>query len=414
MTGYEPEPAQPYCPIDIAPLLLAITEARTAGWGAGAKYAMAAMEALVCDADAGMDSAAAIAYADGVYCLSAVLRGQDDEELGGGGSGSDEEGEHELPAHVAASAHVVLAHITTLPECRDQFAEADVYLELCAGCVAEGALDDQSVQMAASSLANLCIEASETSEAVVEAGAAAGLTSLLLRWAGAEPDQRDAAERTALWAAAALSNLSQVGGDAIAALIEADAARVIVAALGCGHATEAGRSIEQFLCGCLCNIALADPHALVAAGGIETALGVMQESGTSRGKQAALQIISNLQQHSGEHEIVESLLDAGAVDTLKDMRRSKSPATLRRSIETALEELEPQPKAIMVKMKKVVPHKPKGKANKKKPNGSSSKPAEALLAARPQQTQRRLPTPSRAHIWVVSQSHPQLCFTGCL
>ena len=93
------------------------------------------------DVDNGMDSAAAIAAADGVYCLSAMLKGQDDENV--------DEGEHDLPARVAASAHVILAHITALPECRDQFAEAGVYLDLCVGCVEEGALDDQSVQMAA-------------------------------------------------------------------------------------------------------------------------------------------------------------------------------------------------------------------------------------------------------------------------
>ena len=40
--------------------------------------------------------------------------------------------------------------------------------------------------MSQSALANLCSEASEVSTAVVEAGAVAGLVSLLLRWAGAE------------------------------------------------------------------------------------------------------------------------------------------------------------------------------------------------------------------------------------
>ena len=66
-------------------------------------------------------------------------------------------------------------------------------MELCIGCVEEGGVEDPSVQMAASALANLCAEESDVSDTIVEAGAVAGLVSLLRRWGSAPARQRKAA-----------------------------------------------------------------------------------------------------------------------------------------------------------------------------------------------------------------------------
>ena len=106
---------------EITALLTAVTDAREVGWDDDARDAMLEMDDMVRDLETGMESAAAIAAADGVFCLSAMLKGQDDEE--GADEGTDEA---ELPEDVSASAHVVLASITALPEYREQFAEAEM------------------------------------------------------------------------------------------------------------------------------------------------------------------------------------------------------------------------------------------------------------------------------------------------
>lgn len=404
----ENEPLAPPMEVDeeITALLTAVTDAREVGWDDDARDAMLEMDDMVRDLETGMESAAAIAAADGIFCLAAMLKGQDDEE--GADEGTDEA---ELPEDVSASAHVVLASITALPEYREQFAEAEAYIELCIGCVEEGGVEDPSVQMAASALANLCAEESDVSDTIVEAGAVAGLVSLLRRWGSAPARQRKATERTVQWVAAALCNLSQAGDTAVGALVQCDAVGAINDALAHSGGGSGG-STEQFLCGCLCNIAVLDPQALVRAGGIETALAVMQESGSSRGKQAAVQIISNLQ-HERSFEIDQELRDAGAVESLREAARAKSPKALRSSIEAALDGLEAEgdedddigdsTPGMLLKdrgrsrnPKEISRSKQGGRrtASSKKPEAAASSRREA--ASR----QRRLPTPSRAHIWV--------------
>lgn len=245
-------------------------------------------------------------------------------------AGEDEDAV-ELPQEAAASVYLILASITALLEFREQFIEAEAFIDLCVETVEEGALPDPSVQMATSALANLCAEACDVSDAVVLAGGAAALVSLLRRWAGAPRASRKGSVRTVQWAAAALCNLSQAGGEAVSALVSCDVVGAIDAALS--HRNDS--STEQFLCGCLCNVAALDPRALLDSGGIKTVLEMMQHGNSSRGKRAAVQVISNLQ-HVRDFDVNQELRDAGVVESLREVARGKSPKKLRESIEGAL------------------------------------------------------------------------------
>eukprot|EP01043_Picozoa_sp_COSAG02_P046244 COSAG02_NODE_4310_length_5526_cov_2.555187_1_plen_472_part_10 len=198
----------------------------------------------------------------------------------------------------------------------------------------KGKLQDANVQMAASAIANLCAEECGVSDMIVEAGAVPALVSLLRRWTGAPKIARMKAVRTMQWVAAALCNLSQAGQDAVGALVSWDAVSAINAALS--HRNDS--STEQLLCGCLSNIAAIDPRGLLDSGGIEVVLAILQGGRSSRGKRAAVQVISNLQ-HEHSFDINQELREAGVEAGLREIDRAKSPQMLRNSIESALDNL---------------------------------------------------------------------------
>lgn len=302
--------------VKITQALVRLHDARelAVGWDDNARDAMCWLEDLCRDGDSGGQHAAEIAAADGVYCLTTMLP--------------------ELPKELAASAHVILASITALPDCRDKFAEASAYIGVCVDTLEKGELQDANVQMAASAIANLCAEACGISDLVVEAGAVPALVSLLRRWTSAPKTARMKAVRTVQWVAAAVCNLSQAGQDAVGALVSWDAVGAISAALS--HRNDS--STEQFLCGCLSNIAVLDPRGLLDSGGIETVLAILHGGRSSRGKRAAVQVISNLQ-HEHSFDINQELREAGVEAGLREIDRAKSPKALRNSIENALDNL---------------------------------------------------------------------------
>lgn len=357
----------------ITEALVRLHEAHQVGWDDDARDAMRWLEDLCRDEENGGQHAAEIVAADGIFCLTAMLA--------------------ELPTEQAESARVILASITALPESHVKFAEAETYIQDCVSTVAGGELHDANVQMAASAVANLCAEACDISDQLVEAGAVPALVSLLRRCASAPKGTRTATVRTVQWAAAALCNLSQSGENVVDALVSCDAIEAICTALSHHNDT----STEHFLCGCLCNIAIMDPQALLNSGAVETALTIMQDGQSSRGKRAAVEVISNLQ-HDSSCDINQKLRNAGAVESLQEVARAKSPKALRKSIESALE-------GLIVSRDNVA--KQSGKRDdrgrpvvkKKSPTAraqKTSRTSERSQSLAP----RRLATPSRAHVWV--------------
>jgi hypothetical protein len=369
--------------VQITEALVRLHEAHelAAGWDDDdACDTMCWLEDLCRDQGGAAQHAAQIAAADGVLCLTTML--------------------YDLPEAQAASAHVVLASITALPECRDKFAEARTYIEACVDTVEKGELQDANVQMSASAIANLCAEVSDVSDLVVEAGAVAALVSLLRRWTSAPKPARKGAVRTTQWVAAALCNLSQAGQDAVGALVSWDAVGAIAATLA--HHNDS--STEHFLCGCLCNIAVLDPRGLLDSGGIETVLAILQGGRSSRGKRAAVQVISNLQ-HEYSFDINQELRDAGVEAGLREAVRAESPKALRNSIETVLQNLTfaEDDSADMLRSNNRTKDKTSGRrhvANKKSPPAKGQNLDRPTTDRSRPSTQRRLATPSRAHIWV--------------
>jgi len=216
-----------------------------------------------------MAQAAAVVAAGGVIALGNLLH------------------QPELPAAMESAALLVLATVAALPESRPQFVGTELVDKLVE--VLEEREAYSGLSLAACALANLTADVpSDTAAAVVFAGAIEALISILRRLPDALSDD---GARSGQWAAAALCNLCRQGPEAAQAVARCDGVAVIHAALENGD--DAG-AMHQFLCGCLCNLAVVDGEGLLASGGVGAAESVLQSGGKSRTRAAAAQVISNL------------------------------------------------------------------------------------------------------------------------
>ena len=312
-----------------------------------------------------------------------------------------------------SSALLVLATMTTLPDVGDEFVEAGL-IELAVEMLEEGALGDPNVQMAASMVSNLSAEPTTAAAAFIGAGAVGGLAGVLQRWAAAPAAQREAARLTAQWAAAALSNLcQQPGPDALAALVDSGGVQAVNDALA--HAGGGDGTIEQFLCGCLCSVAVVDPEALVASGGIETALTVVRSKSPSRTRQAAVAVISNLQ-GDGNPDVDQELRQAGAVESLRLCGQSRSSKALQSSVEEALAGLEQDGESTADDDGSPRPGSRSGKPKKrrKKPAKRPSTPAKDVRETRKGKvrTRPRGPEPHTDEAAQEQKEHPAVKHGG--